>query len=148
MNYIDFLREYEMIKKSRPILFQLEHDNPVNSKIINEHEMFYGIKFAESYKKFLTEYGGGYWGFIKIFSVDCTGKCYIKNYVSKEFINKYSFLPIVDLETGDFIGYNISDNKCTEELIFWLHEEKEKINIKSNFYELLILKGLKNQKLE
>ena len=52
------------------------------------------------------------------------------------------------METGDFIGYNISDNKCTEELIFWLHEEKEKINIKFNFYELLILKGLKNQKLE
>ena len=147
MNYNDFIKEYEIIKKKRPILFQLEHDNPVDSKTINEHEIYFGIKFADSYRKFLSEFGGGYWGFIKVFSVDNTGDFNIKKYITKDFVNEHSFLPIVDLETGDYIGYNISDDKCTEDLLLWLHEEQEKIKIRFDFYELLIFKGLKNQQI-
>ena len=147
MNYNDFIKEYEVIKKKRPILFQLEHDNPADRETINEKEIYYGIQFPESYRNILTAFGGGYWGFIKIYSVDSNGKFNINDYVSKEFVDKYSFLPIVDLETGDFIGYNISDGKCTEELLLWLHEEQKKISIIFDFYELLIFKGLKNQTL-
>ena len=40
MNYNDFIKEYEVIKKKRPILFQLEHDNPADRETINEKEIY------------------------------------------------------------------------------------------------------------
>ena len=36
-------------------------------------------------------------------------------------------LPVIDLETGDYIGFDIEKNTCTENLVIWKHEEKNKI---------------------
>ena len=68
MKYIDFIKEIELIKKMKPLLFQLEHDDVANEVDIKESEKYYGISFSESYKRFLMNFGGGYFGYIVVYS--------------------------------------------------------------------------------
>lgn len=145
MNYNDFINELELMKKKKPILFQCEHDNVVSEVVINESEEYYGISFAESYKKVLMEVGGGYFGYIIMYSLDNSGMFYLQNYVSIAMIEEFRMLPVIDLETGDYIGFDIDNNMCTEKLVIWLHEEKKKEKLNVGFYELLISMGLNNQ---
>lgn len=65
------------------------------------------IILPDSYKDFVSQYGGGYFGFIVVYSCDCNGMFYIKDNVLKEWVKEKSFLPVVDLETGDFLGFEI-----------------------------------------
>ena len=136
MKYIDFIKEIELIKKMKPLLFQLEHDDVANEVDIKESEKYYGISFSESYKRFLMNFGGGYFGYIVVYSLKKGG-----------MIEEFGMLPVIDLETGDYIGFDIEKNMCTENLVIWKHEEKNKIDLDVDFYELLINMGLKNQLL-
>ena len=90
-------------------------------------------------------FGGGYFGYIVVYSLEKGGMFYLQDYVSLSSIEEFGMLPVTDLETGDYIGFDIENNMCTENLVIWLHEEmkKEKLNI--DFYELLISMGLNNQ---
>lgn len=147
MNYIDFIKEIELIKKMKPLLFQLEHDDVANEVDIKESEKYYGISFPESYKKFLMNFGGGYFGYIVVYSLEKGGMFYLQDYVSLSMIEEFGILPVIDLETGDYIGFDIEKNMCTENLVIWKHEEKNKIDLDVDYYELLINMGLKNQSL-
>lgn len=145
MNYTDFIKEIELTLKKKPLLFQLEHDDVANEENIKESEKHYGISFPESYKKILMNYGGGYFGYIVLYSLDKSGMFCLQDYVSLSMIEEFGMLPVVDLETGDYIGFDITNNKCTENLVIWKHEEKNKIDLDVDFYEILINLGLKNQ---
>ena len=147
MNYTDFMKEVELTKKKNPFLFKLEHDDVASELDINESEKYYGISFSESYKSVLMNLGGGYFGYIVLYSLDKSGLFYLQDYVSISMIEEFGMLPVIDLETGDYIGFDIENNKCTENLVTWIHEEKNKAKIDFDFYELLINMGLKNQLL-
>lgn len=147
MKYNDFIKEIELIKKMKPLLFQLEHDDVANEVDIKESEKYYGISFSESYKRFLMNFGGGYFGYIVVYSLEKGGMFYLQDYVSLSMIEEFGILPVIDLETGDYIGFDIEKNMCTENLVIWKHEEKNKIDLDVDFYELLINMGLKNQLL-
>lgn len=147
MNFIDFIKEIELIKKMKPLLFQLEHDDVANEVDIKESEKYYEISFSESYKRFLMNFGGGYFGYIVVYSLEKGGMFYLQDFVSLSMIEEFGMLPVIDLETGDYIGFDIEKNMCTENLVIWKHEEKNKIDLDVDFYELLINMGLKNQSL-
>ena len=147
MDYNDFIKELDLIKIKKPMLFQLERDGVVSENVIIEYEKEYGISFSDSYKKVLMELGGGYIGYIIMYSLDENGAFNLRNYVSKDVIYKYNMLPVIDLETGDYIGFDIENNKCTEKLVILLHEENNIKILNTDFYELLISVGLNNQSL-
>lgn len=147
MNYADLKKEVEQTKKNNSLLFQLEHDNVVSEFDISESEKYYGILLPDSYKSVLMNFGGGYFGYIVMYSLDENGGFYLKDYVSISMIKEFGMFPIIDLETGDYIGFEIKNNKCTENLFIWKHEERNKVKLKVDFYELLINMGLKNQPL-
>lgn len=48
---------------------------------------------------------------------------------------------------GDYIGYEIKDNVCTENLVLWNHDGDIKNYIEKNIYEVIIICGLKNEPL-
>lgn len=56
-------------------------------------------EFPDSYKDFVNQYGGGYLGFIAVYSCDMKGQFFIKNNVSKEWVHENKFMPIIDCET-------------------------------------------------
>ena len=144
MIYTEFIKKIELTKERKPLLFQLEQDAVASELDIEESEKHYGILFPESYKRVLMDFGGGYFGYIIIYSLDEKGLFYLHNYVSKAMLKEFSMLPVIDLETGDYIGFDIENNKCTENLVIWMHEEKKKEKLNSDFYELLIDMGLNN----
>lgn len=144
MNYNEFICKVDEIKERNPILFQLEHDKTVGEAVITKYEQYYNLTFPVSYKRIMQEIGGGFFGYVIIFSLDEGGMFNLKDNVSLKMIQETGMLPVIDLETGDYIGFDIVEKRCTEDVVLWLHEEKAKKRMDISFYEVLIEKGLQN----
>ena len=56
----------EMTEK-KPGLFALESDAKVDIERIADVEKYYDIILPDSYKNFVSQYGGGYFGFSSVF---------------------------------------------------------------------------------
>ena len=141
MNYSEFKTVMDSIKKEKPILFQLGHDAIVLDETIDKSEEYYGIKFSDSYRTFLKEIGGGYLGFLLVYSLDKYGMSYLQDHISVDIVKKLGMLPVIDLETGDYIGFKIVNDICIEKMVIWLHEEKEIKDLSTDFYEIIIERG-------
>ncbi len=100
----------EAIEKA-PHLFALETDSKANNEMIKGIESYYDVKLPEAYEDFVSQYGGGYFGCIVVYSCDNNGMFYIKDRVSKKEVIEKAFLPVVDFETGDFLGFEIIGGK-------------------------------------
>ncbi|MCM1416757.1 MAG: SMI1/KNR4 family protein [bacterium] len=131
----------EIVEKS-PRLFGLHSDNMASAAMIKDVEEYYNFKLPDSYKEYLKQYGGGYFGYIIVYSCDYNSMFYIKKNVAKELVLENAFLPIIDLETGDFIGFKILGEKCQNAVTLYLHEEDELQDLKMDFYDALLKYGL------
>ena len=143
MDKISFDNKFKEIVAEKPKLFALESDNKANDEKINVIENHYKIKLPENYKEFVKQYGGGYFGFIVVFSCDESGMFFIKDYVSKEWIQNKSFLPVVDFETGDFIGFEVKEGICQNTVSLYSHEENKLVKLGMDFYDVLLKYGFK-----
>lgn len=142
MDKIIFDNKVRDIAEKRPRLFALHSDNMASTAMIKDVEEYYNLKFPDSYKEYLKQYGGGYFGYIIVYSCDYNGMFYIKNNVAKELVLERAFLPIIDLETGDFIGFKIVGGKCQNTVAMFLHEENELQDLRIDFYDALLEYGL------
>ena len=70
MTYNQFIEIVEQIKKTKPILFELEKDKVVSEVDIFRFENDNSIVLPDEYKKFVIEFGGGYFGYSNIYSLD------------------------------------------------------------------------------
>ena len=139
-NFQNIIRE---VAEKNPIIFALEPDARAEAQRIDDVEKYYEVTLPDSYKDFASQYGGGYFGFIVVYSCDCNGAFYIKKNVLKEWVLEKSFLPVVDLETGDFIGFEIKDGICQNMVALYSHEEGDVRKMEVDFYEALLIYGLK-----
>ena len=46
-------------------------------------------------------------------------------------------LPIIGLQTGDYIGFEIVDNECVEDIAIWDHDDRNKTKLKGNLYDIM-----------
>ena len=145
MIFEDFCVLVEHYKRSKPHLFELGVDCTVDDRQISIIENEYGIVFPDSYKKLLKNIGGGYFGFIALYSFDQNSPLDFTKYVSVKLIEELKLLPVVDLETGDYIGYEVKDNTCTEKLFVLNHDDNSKRTLDKNIYEILISCGMENE---
>ena len=143
MDRISFQNKVREMSEKKPRLFALESDAKVDIERIADVEKYYDIILPDSYKNFVSQYGGGYFGFIVVYSCDCNGMFYIKDNVLKEWVVKKSFLPVVDLETGDLLGFEIDAGICKSKVTMYLHEEESLQEMQIDFYEALLKFGLK-----
>lgn len=139
------INEFEIkvgeIVKRNPKLLALESDKKADFEMILDIENYYGLKFPEDYVDFLMRYGGGYFGFVAVFSCDPNGNFYMKNNVSKSWVEEKNFLPFVDLETGDFIGFVVRNKVCSGEIVIYLHEEDEFSELNRTFFDVILKYG-------
>lgn len=143
MDRFTFQSKIEEMKRKKPKLFALEWDDRTSSEMIEKIEKYYNVIFAESYKDFVNQYGGGYFGYIVIYSCDKEGKFFINKHVSKEWTIKKSFLPVVDFETGDLLGFEIKGGVCQNTVSLYTHGEDKLHNLGMDFYEAVLKYGLK-----
>lgn len=93
---------------------------------------------------FLCSYGGGYFAYTVVYSCDANSSFYLPNNVSKEWIAKHSFLPVLDFETGDFGGFRIENGVCKDMFGIYLHDTEEIMEeSECDFYSALLKYGLK-----
>ena len=147
MNFENFCVLVEHYKKSKPHLFELEADCTVDDRQISIIENEYGIVLPDSYKNLIKYFGGGYFGFIAFYSFDQNSPFDFSKNVSVKRIKELMLLPVVDLETGDYIGYEVKDNICTEKLFLLNHDDNSKRPLDKNIYEILISCGMENEQV-
>ncbi len=105
-------------------------------------EAYYGIKLPQDYKDFLLQYGGGYFAYTIVYSLDENSDFCLRNKVRPKFLEKYNFLPVVDFETGDVAGFEIIDGKCQNTISIYNHENAEMIDLEDNLYGVLAEYGI------
>ena len=138
MDKINFENKIKEVIAKKPKLFALESDNKANDENIYNIEEYYKIKLPDHYKEFVKQYGGGYFGFIVVFSCDEQGMFYIKDYISEKWIQNKLFFPIIDFETGDFIGFKVKKGICENTVSLYSHEEDKLVELKIDFYDALL----------
>ncbi|MBD5453874.1 MAG: SMI1/KNR4 family protein [Lachnospiraceae bacterium] len=120
MEYGVFSKLVNDCKEKEPILFGLEHDEILSIDEIEEFEEKIHIELPEKYKKFLSEYGGGYFGYANVYSLDEGSDFYLLHYNDVP-VGKY--LRIADNGCGDYYLLLVDDKKCSEQLYFYEHDE-------------------------
>lgn len=143
MNIYEFNELVQKVHSKSPKILGLDSDNPPSIREIEELEKYYDIKVPDSYKEFLLRYGGGYFAFTTVYSMDKQSTFFIKNNISLEFVKENKFIPIIDCETGDMIGFKIEDRKCTELMALYNHEDGIVSDLNMDLFDVLAKYGLK-----
>lgn len=144
MNYNDFYLIVNEIKKNKPIWFGLESDPKATDLEIKEVEILLSVKLPDEYKKFIKNFGGGYFAFSNIFSVNKESEWYIVNQNKNiGLFDTLGFLAISDNEVGDYYGFKIENRVCGSSIHFYDHEINFlEITEYKNLYEFIIKVGL------
>lgn len=143
MNLKEFEELTQKVKAENLKWFGLESDGIPTVENIELLEKYYGIEFPDNYKAFILQYGGGYFAFTIVYSIDKRSSFYIKNNVEVEFVKEKNFLPIIDFETGDMAGVKINNGICEELMSLYDHEEDVIIDLNLNLFDALAKYGFK-----
>lgn len=141
MDFEKFADIVDACKKEKPILFELEHDKIIDEDEVRLFESENHIKLPEKYIRFLCTYGGGYFGYVNIYSLDKNSSFYVLNYNEIPF---GQYLNIADNGCGDYYMMCIDDGVCLDSIFRYDHETKNITETKySDILEYLIQAGLK-----
>ena len=140
VDFQTFNKIIKRVKAKEPLLFELEHDDiPAMETIINFQKQ-HKIILPEKYIQFLLSFGGGYFGYANIYSLDENSYFFIFNH-NPAIIKDLLF--IADNECGDYYAFRVQDNKCSEEIVFYDHEDNSiKDTDFSDVLEYLVKTGL------
>lgn len=121
MEYDLFRNKVQQVKAKKPLLFALESDTPPSVDEIEHFEKSYGVALPEKYKLFISEFGGGYFGYANIYSLDKSSNYFVMKH--KSFVPS-SYLPIADNGCGDFYVLKCNDNYCSDRIYFYTHDSQ------------------------
>lgn len=128
-------------KHKKPILFALEHDKIISAEEAGRFEQTIQLELPPKFKQFLLEYGGGYFGYANVYSLDKDGFFYLLKYNDPP-IDRY--LRIADNGCGDSYLLSIDNQKCLDRVLFYDHETKNVCETEyADILEYLIAAGLK-----
>lgn len=141
MDYRSFKNIAEEAKKKNPILFALESDEKPSQTDIDTFEKENRIILPQKYKDYILDFGGGYFGFANIYSLDKNSDFYMLKHNNLPF-DKY--VRIADNGCGDYYLLRIENGKCLENIFFYGHETGTDIQTEySDVLEYLAAVGLK-----
>lgn len=140
MDFETFEKVVRKVKTKRPLLFELEHDNIPTMKDVITFQEQYQIILPEKYIQFLLNFGGGYFGYAIIYSLDKNSNFFIFNHNSAKTEDK---LFMADNECGDYYAFLMECGKCSEEIVFYDHDSNAVQGVEfSDVFEYLIKIGL------
>ena len=143
MNIEEFEALVQELKINNPKIFGLESDAKPTIEEIKLIEEYYEISLPTSYKEFLKKYGGGYFAYLVVYSMDDQSFFYLRNNVMKELIKINKFFPVIDFETGDLAGFKIINDVCEDMIMLYNHEDNVINDLHMNFFDAIAKYGLK-----
>ena len=121
MEWEEFRIRVTELKSSRPLWFELESDARATEHEIRDAEASLGVTLPGCYRKFVREWGGGYFAFGNVFSVEPNSDWNIVR--RNRTVCLAGFISVSDNGTGDYYGFKVVDGACGERVYFWDHEE-------------------------
>lgn len=143
MTQNEFIEIVEQVKKTKPILFELETDKVMSEMAISQFENDNGIVIPDEYKQFVLEFGGGYFGYANIYSLDKDSSFFI---LKNQYSVPNGYLAIADNECGDYYVLKLENGNALGKVLFYEHEEQRIVETKyKDVFEFLVGEGLKYQ---
>ena len=103
----------------------------------------YQILLPEKYIQVLLNFGGGYFGYANIYSIDKDSYFFIFNHNPVKVEN---LLFIADNGCGDYYALRVDNNKCSDKIVFYEHESNTVQDTDfSDILEYLVKVGLHQQ---
>lgn len=122
MDFEDFKKLVEKTKKDHPIWFRLESDELPSDVAVSNAEKRLGVELPVDYKNFIFEYGGGYFAFSNVYSLDGRSDWSLVDINSKYDDMRNGYVLISENGTGDFYGFKVIDGVCESKVYFYDHE--------------------------
>lgn len=146
MTHNEFIGIVEQVKKSKPILFELEKDRIISENDIVCFEAANGVVFPNEYKQFILEFGGGYFGFVNIYSLDVDSSFYL---LANQNTVPNGYLAISDNGCGDYYVLKNNAGIIDRRVFFFEHESWQIVETNyEDIYEYLVVEGLRYQQNE
>lgn len=145
MDYTEFKELARIAKEKNPVWFALEADRPAADGEIAQAEAELGVTFPPEYRDFLRDFGGGYFAFVNVFSVQTGSQWNIVQRNKRHAID--AFIAISDNGVGDLYGFGVSDGVCRPHILFSDHETNGNLKPTNyqNVLEFLAEKGLRHK---
>jgi hypothetical protein len=145
MDFDVFSAVVEETRLRYPVWFGLDSDPRGTDEDIRIIEGQLSVILPEEYKRFVKTYGGGYFVFTNIFSVNEDSDWHItERNIAIGLLQSRNFLAVSENEVGDYYGFQVEDGVCNPSVMFYDHElnQVEDTGYK-NLYEYLLIVGLK-----
>lgn len=135
MTLTDFVNLVTETEQTHPVWFDLNADKTASDRAIAASQQSLGLIFPNEYVQFIKKYGGGYFAFSIVYSLDNASDFnIIEINKRKSSVHKNYFL-FSENGCGDFYAFEIVNNCCLPEVFFFDHETSawSKTNYKNLF---------------
>lgn len=122
MDFEAFKELVEKTKNDHPVWFGMESDESPANKALTEAEEKLGAKLPSDYKDFIFEYGGGYFAFSNVYSLEVGSDWNLVDINCKYDAIRIGYVLISENGSGDFYGFKIVNGVCEPKIYFYDHE--------------------------
>ena len=141
MQYEKFKEIVCKAKEEKPIIFELECDKIPSKEELDIFEKETNIKLPKKYCDFLMDFGGGYFGFSNIYSIDENSIFYIG---SNQDNVPNDYVAVADNGCGDYYVMD-KNSECLETIYLYENDTGKLYEIADDILEFLIKFGLKKE---
>ena len=122
MNFEDFNELVQKVKSDHPIWFGIEPDEiPDDTTIRLAEEKLY-TQLPDDYINFILEYGGGYFAFSNVFSLQERSDFNLVYLNYKYDAVDSGYVLFSENNSGDIFGFKTVDGICEPKIHFYDHE--------------------------
>ncbi len=121
MDFEAFKRLVEKRRNEHPVWFGIDPDETPDEVALIEAEVKLGANLPTDYKKFILEYGGGYFVFSNVFSLEGGSDWHLVDQNYKYGAIRDGHVLVSENGSGDFYGFKIVDGVCEPKIYFYDH---------------------------
>jgi hypothetical protein len=121
MTLEEFRQIHNRYRQEKPKLFLLASpDRRATEAQLQKVESELGVKLSAQLREFLTDFGGGTFGFANVFSVDSDGEFYLpeKNKEAAEYLPP-GLLAFSDDFAGGYYVLRVTDGRADAPVFYW-----------------------------
>lgn len=125
MDEATFCSIVEHTKAKRPLWFQLDSDPPASGDDLARAQDRLSIRFPPEFVSFAKRFGGGYFAFANVYSVNANSDWNIVRRNGNAGLIVRGILACSENGVGDYFGFRVETGICTSRVLFFDHETRE-----------------------
>lgn len=123
MRFEDFQELVSRRRADKPIWFAISADDAPDNETLENTEAELNVTLPKEYKKFLIEFGGGYFALSNVFSLQVGSDWNLLEKNKRHADILQGHIIISENGVGDFFGFKIDNGACSSKVRFFDHEE-------------------------